>query len=313
MIRTSDLLRNGITTRQIRDAVGRGVLTRIYRGTYVSSASWNVLSLHERYRQLVRAVSQASSGSLVFSHHSAAALHGLPMVSRWPESVHHLTPNAQGGSSRPFVRSHKAPPDETTVAIEGMLVTGLRRTVADLASACDFVDGVTLVDAALRRAATPSGSEVEREALLRELTALSPYRGEARARRAIAFGDHRSESAGESLSRARIAELGFEVPELQVGFAAGSQRYFVDFYWRSSHLIGEFDGRAKYSRSDMTAGRPPEEVVWREKRREDSIRSASQARFLRWTWSTAINRSAFAQMLTSGGVPRNSAGRMHRF
>ena len=258
----------------------------------------------EQYRLLVRAISLASSDSLVFSHHSAAVLHGLPIASPWPDSVDILTPDARGGSSRRLVRSHKASPDPTAVVVDGMRVTGLRRTVIDLAAACDFVDGVTVVDAALRRAHTTGSAEAERDALARELQAVGPYRGATRARRAIEFGDHRSESVGESLSRARIAELGFQPPELQVGFAVGARRYSVDFYWRSVHLIGEFDGRAKYSRSELTKGRSSEQVVWREKQREDSIRAATGARFLRWTWSTALNRNAFAQLLSSSGVPR---------
>ncbi len=316
IIRTAELLGNGVTTRGIGVAVRRGILTRIYRGAYVNAAAWNTLSPELKYGLLVRAVSEASKRPLVLSHHSAAVLHGLPLVSRWPAVVHALTPDARGGSSRAFVRTHSAPPDPSTIAIDGMLVTSLRRTVVDLAASCDFVDGVSVVDAHLRRppgTRSAEDSEAKRDALLRELEAVSPTRGAAKARRAIEFGDPRSESVGESLSRARMAELGFEVPEVQVGFPTGSANYVVDFYWRSAHLIGEFDGRAKYSRSDLTGGKPPEEIVWREKRREDSIRASSHARFLRWTWSSASNRVEFAHFLASQGVPRVTYRRPHKF
>lgn len=99
-------------------------------------------------------------------------------------------------------------------------------------------------------------------------------------------------------------ELGFATPDLQVEFATVRGTFPVDFYWRSANLIVEFDGKGKYFDESMTGGRSPGEVVWREKLREDAIRQASGARFIRWTWVDVIDRCRFASVLGKAGIPR---------
>ena len=58
-------------------------------------------------------------------------------------------------------------------------------------------------------------------------------------------------------------------------------------------MAGEFDGRVKYRSASF--GQDPEEVVWREKLREDALR-ASGLTVARWTWAQAWG-DAGAQML----------------
>lgn len=54
-----------------------------------------------------------------------------------------------------------------------------------------------------------------------------------------------------------------------------------DFWWPDKRLVGEFDGRVKYGRSNPS-GRPPEDVLWEEKLREDRLR-AIDLMVARWT------------------------------
>ncbi len=307
LIRTADLVENGTTMRTIRSAVRDGFLVRIYRGAYMNRAQWEASSPEEKYRHFVRAVVGASTRPMVLSHYSAAVLHKLPIVTSWPPRVHVLTPEATGGSVKTSVYSHAQPTDPRLVEIDGLVATSLTRTVVDLACVSAFVDAVSVVDAALRLGSTsedPSRVGTSREALLGELDRLMPRPGSTRARKAIEFGDARSESVGESLSRARMHELGFVAPDLQKCFRTAHGAYTVDFRWPSAGIIGEFDGRAKYFRDDLTSGLAPDDVLWREKRREDAIRGASGDRFVRWTWADAIDRQTFARLLGAGGVPR---------
>lgn len=51
-----------------------------------------------------------------------------------------------------------------------------------------------------------------RDDLYEELASVSPRMGFSKAKRAIDFGDGLAANPGESLSRVRIFELGFEVP-----------------------------------------------------------------------------------------------------
>ncbi|MDN5763543.1 MAG: hypothetical protein L0H41_14670, partial [Microlunatus sp.] len=93
------------------------------------------------------------------------------------------------------------------------------------------------------------------------------------ARRAVAFGDARSESVGESYSRVRLHDLGLPAPTLQLevfdrnGYLIGR----ADFGWQEHRTLGEFDGRTKYG-GLRRPGESPEDVVHREKLREDALR-----------------------------------------
>jgi len=120
----------------------------------------------------------------------------------------------------------------------------------------------------------------------------------------IEFSDGRSGSVGESLSRVRVFQLGFEAPELQVEVKVGSRRFEVDFGWEGIRRFGEFDGAVKYTRSAELSGRRVEDVVTEEKVREDLIREATDRRFTRWLWREALDARHFDRRLTEAGVPR---------
>ena len=112
---------------------------------------------------------------------------------------------------------------------------------------------------------------------------------------------------GESLSRARIRELGLVVPELQVEVSDRSGRVGrVDFWWPDVRLVGEFDGRVKYRTDGLDDSRALEERVWAEKVREDRLRATGRA-VVRWTWGTALDPKRLYAHLSAAGVRR--AGR----
>ena len=111
-------------------------------------------------------------------------------------------------------------------------------------------------------------------------------------------------NAGESLSRVRIVDLGFAVPELQVRFDDILGSYaLVDFYWRGIRLVGEFDGDMKYTRSRALSGSDPAAVVLHEKKREDALRRRVRG-VTRWDWALLRRLPAFAAQLAEAGVPR---------
>ena len=293
------LRENGLAGGRLESALQAGELVRVHRGMYIAGPRWAALDRDARYILRVRAVASVSNRRLVFCRETAAAIHGLPLVSPWPATVHIATPNARGGSSQKAITAHTCANPGDTVTIEDLTVTSLARTVIDVAATSPFTDAVSVVDAALRR-----HGEGLRSILAQELEAAGRARGARRAARAIAFGDAGAESPGESLSRARIHELEFELPETQVGFDVAGHHYVVDFYWRRANLVGEFDGRVKYTRDEFTGGAPAADVVWREKKREDALRAATRARVIRWTWATAMDPLAMRQLLTAAGVPR---------
>lgn len=127
------------------------------------------------------------------------------------------------------------------------------------------------------------------------------------------FADARSESAGESLSRAIIHEEGFVVPDLQYAVlnSAGVLVGRTDFYWEAIRLTAEFDGLTKYTGrlarpgADGPAG---QDALIREKRREDAIRREGHG-MARWIWADLFNRRRLVAILEQHNVPRRDRRR----
>ena len=156
------------------------------------------------------------------------------------------------------------------------MVTGLARTVVDLARTLPFPEAVATADAGLRLG-------LERPMLEEALGQASRRPGVGAARRAVAFADGRSESVGESFSRVTLHRCGLDPTELQLEvLAEGRVVGRCDFGWSAARTVGEFDGRVKYGRL-LRPDQRPEDVLWAEKQREDAIRDLGW-QVVRWTW-----------------------------
>ena len=314
LITYAELRELGLGSHAVDSLIRRGELVRTRRGIYVPGELWRAADPDQRYRLFVLSTTLAARRPLVLSHGSAAVMHGLPLIGAWPRMVHVIDPDASGGSTARFTTSHRGTPAPEPVHVDGIAVTSLARTLVDVAASTRFLVGVTMIDHALRverervegeaRRGIRGRRALTREDLFAELAAVNPRGGARLAERAIAFGNGLSANAGESLSRVRMFQLGFEVPELQVCFPdVDGQDYWVDFYWRRIRKIGEFDGKHKYTRGAVLGDRDPGEVVWQEKRREDALRHHSDS-FDRWDWDTAISPQRFHRFLAEHGVPR---------
>lgn len=121
-------------------------------------------------------------------------------------------------------------------------------------------------DAALRSGTSPAE-------LRTAYAVVSGWPGGTRARAAIELADGGAENVAESLLRLLVLELGLGAPQTQFEVVAGGRRALVDLRLRN-HLI-EFDGKIKYrsARDGGVATTSPDEVVWREKQREDWLRA----------------------------------------
>jgi hypothetical protein len=303
----------GMNAHVVDALVRRGELRRLRRGWYVLSTTWDSAGPDGKYRLFVRATAASAQRPLMLSHHSAAALHGLPLIGSWPETVHALVPDAQGGSSHRLLTSHRGVADPQSTFINGVAVTGLARTVVDMATRCSFLTSVTMIDHVLnpenghvghaREPGMPDDGLITKESLLRELEFVHPRTGRYAAERAIAFANGLAANAGESLGRVRFEELGFEIPELQVRFDVAGRTYYVDYFWRGVRKIGEFDGHIKYTRAAVMNGTDVVGVVLAEKHRESLLRPVVYS-FDRWGWDLALNATAFYRFLRERDVPR---------
>ena len=168
----------------------------------------------------------------------------------------------------------------------GILVTSVERTCVDLAAArANLPQALTAFDTALRAEADP-------ETIERHLAV--SRRGVAMARRAFALADARAESPGESWSRALMIDAGLPLPDLQVEYILDSGRRAICDFGLDGVFVGEFDGLIKYMR-EIRRGESPEQVVIREKIREDGLRDLGLD-VGRWIWEDLRNGRMIAKL-----------------
>ena len=310
----SDLRRLGYDARGLQRAAARGVLHRLLRGAYVDDDTWTGASAAERHILRLRAIEGTRAARPVFSHLSAAALHGLPILGAWPFAGH-VSADVPG-RSRNGVAFHRAIAGRTPTEVRGLACTSLLDTLVDLARTSSFTSATISIDHALQAVAVeargqrrvtlaspvPSNAAHElTDELVDALLGLTTDRNAQKALKALRFATHLADSPGESLSRCSIHLLGFPPPELQQEFY--DQQGFIgrgDFWWPHIGLLGEFDGEDKYKNPAYLNGRTPQQALVDEKWREDRIR-ATGASVSRWGWKTAIDsKLLYAQLFAAG-------------
>lgn len=112
--------------------------------------------------------------------------------------------------------------------------------------------------------------------------------------------DARSESVGESVSRAVIDWCGFEEPVLQQRFAHEGCKDRADFFFPSCGVVGESDGWGKY---DLDDPEKAEHHLREAKRREDRLRRHGHP-LARWDLRDACQVDPLCRALVSAGVPK---------
>ncbi len=287
-------------------AVRRGDLVRIRPGAYRAPSPGDMsLSATERDARRHRFLVQAAATKLrrpVFTGYSAVALHGLPIVGRWPDEVEVLIARPTG-SRRPGIRYIAATTKPPTVTVDGITVVTIEHALLRLARSAPLITALTATDAALWRPRARGAQPKTTTERLREThTAMLPYPGSRRVEAVLARATDRAESPLETVSRVDFEELGFPQPVLQhhIELPELGQDADIDFWWPAHGVAGEADGVGKYQREpgvDATI-----ETVLAEKAREDAIRRRVRA-FVRWTWADAWKRDPLRAKLQEAGLP----------
>lgn len=272
VLRRAHLDAAGLTPARIHDMLATGELVRVHRDVYrVPATDEHPLA---DFHAAVRALRQRDPTRVLTGPAALSAL-GLPVFGR-PRTLH-VGIDARGGSSaRSVLSTVAAIPEDQTVLAHGGAVACPARAVLDTARLDSVAGAVIAADRALRQGLVSSAE------LLRVLDTMRGVRGVARARICCVLASPLSESPGESWSAVVMHQHGITGPGRQESFS--DARGFigrVDFWWPRARLVGEFDGRVKYGRSNPS-GRPPEDVLWDEKVREDRLRGLD-LRVIRWT------------------------------
>jgi hypothetical protein len=133
---------------------------------------------------------------------------------------------------------------DDVVCCGGSRVTSIARTLVDLGRAESTPTAIVVLDAALHR------HLVTAEELEAVVLRCWNWPRIARASRAIALADARSESPLESVSRLVLRRLPLVVPDLQPEIRTATGKLVrPDFYWDEFGVAGEADGDGKYDLS----------------------------------------------------------------
>lgn len=258
----------GYNSDEISYLLRRGEWVAVRRGAYVDREAYERMSVVDLHRAKVHATARSVKAPIVVSHVSAAVMHDLPTWGLDLSEVHVSRAGLHSSRLEAGVRHHRGEirPDDVVV-IDGIKVMSLARTVIDTARITPFEPSVVVADAAFAR-------DPALQALtLARLDDMRDWQGSRNAGAVVAFADGRSGSVGESRSRVMFHNVGLPKPKLQVEFrtTSGLLVAIVDFYFEEFRTIGEFDGKQKYL-GFLRPGETPGDAVWREKRREDSLR-----------------------------------------
>jgi hypothetical protein len=305
------LIRRGLTQASIASAVSGGSLQRLGRGCYVDQHAWDAANHEDRHMLRVVAAHVRSAG-IVFSHVSACVIHGLPLVRHLVARVHTSgrVLNGQVKRSEPDIARHQIDvPESDITEIGGIRCTTLARSVADALRCVPAETAITLADAALRRLAWDDKSRTydvdAAERFRAEVLSKLPVggRGVKQARLILTMADGRADGPGESISRLYLIQLGYRTPALQVRVRGPhGVDLLLDFVLEDLGVIGEFDGKVKYTDPEMRAGRTTEDILLAEKSREDWIRGVTGKRVIRWGWDDIASVDTLRRRLRAFGL-----------
>lgn len=270
--------RLGLSSNDLRALVRDTELARVARGAYVEAKLLDPSDPEGHHRQCTIGVVISRHGRLAASHQSAAVLHGLPVLDKDLHLVRTVHAKGQGGS-RGFetYRVYPCPGEDALTTKDGVLTVIPAVAVIGTALRAGLWSGQMAADAGLRRNLTST------KELRSWLGRMSRHPGIARARQVVEQADARSESAGESILRLLLADLGYvAVPQHKVKDAAGTVIARVDFYLPELGVAVEFDGMVKYG------GKEGKAALEAERQRERRIRGLGHG-VARIVWSDLYN------------------------
>lgn len=278
---------SGTSTHHLEAGARNGTFVRLRPGAYVTAAEWNAAAPTVRHRLAIDALVLTAVRPPVFSHASAALLHGIPVLGGWPEQPH-LIDSELGTASRrspreAVVHRPRYRPDLCTV--DGLVATTPVATAISLAASRELFAGVAAIDHVL-------ASGADRDEFERTVREWQPFHGARRALAALDIATGLAETPLESVSLVGMLLGGLPRPVQQAPVVARGCRYRLDFLWPDLGVAGEADGRIKY----LTGA-----DLFDEKRREDDIRSLD-LRFVRWGWDEAWASTPMLERLHQAGV-----------
>ncbi|MCZ3387376.1 MAG: hypothetical protein LH630_10545 [Actinomycetia bacterium] len=253
VITRQQLLSLGASERNIGTWVRRGQLWRLSAGCFAESALWERAAPSLRHTMHVYGI-QLISPDVVARGATSAVTWQLPVRSI-PDRPQVLRAPNRAHLASASVQRRRLDPGHA-VTRRGLTTLTLAHTVVDVAAVASLPDALITVDAALRGGLRLTDLEAA-------LRSRGTFTGWSNAAAAIDAGDPAAESALESLSRGRVIERRLPLPLCNVVIKHQRREARVDKLWVEDGVVGEADGKSKYSKEDAPT------VIWKEKRRHE--------------------------------------------
>lgn len=285
--------------RQLDRMVARKELVRPLSGLYANAALWCRIDENIKSLMIIRGLAKKHP-SWVFCDMSAALLHGLWVSYNDSKQIHVVKPAGHKSTHDASIVFHAMKVD--FVEIGGVRATTLERTVFDCCRLHPVRSSLGVADAALRLTGQSNDWL---------LTAFQQFSRRSTgwhvARYVAGIANGLSENGGESLARATMIMLGYQVPELQVELPnpIDKSTYRTDFLWNlpdGTRIAGELDGHDKYLLPEMTGGRDAIEVLTDERLRESRI-NALRIPMMRFSVADVRSPQRFARIMDAFGIP----------
>lgn len=290
-----DAIAAGYDDNALARCLRQGTLVRLRQGAYVRADLWSRLDPADRHRTLCLAVMLQYGDDVALSHESACVVQGGPTWGLDLSSVHltHFHDEHAGRRYAGLVHHEgSCRVDDLSRDGDGNWITAPTRTVLDTATRNQLAVGVCVADDFAHRGLTSEehlriGHDTRRT-----------WPDTLHVTRVIDLMDGRSESIGETRSRLlmRAARLPIPVLQFEVFHPSGRLAGRCDLALPEHGLLIEFDGKIKYHRY-RREGETIEEMVLREKEREDELRELTGWKLIRLVWADLHRPEATAERI----------------
>ncbi len=274
-----EALAAGIDDAALWRHVQQRAIVRIRQGAYCLREVHVAASDAERHRLLCRAVVRLYRDHVVLSHASSCLVQGGPDFGLDLGSVH-LTHMFGNGRRQARVVHHSGDLRVGDVRRHrGWWMTTPARAVFEVTCVSGSEAGLVQANHFLH------AGETSTEELTMHFTAHREWPGSLSQHVVALLATGKAESVGESRCQWFFWNQGLPLPELQfeIFHPDGRLAARVDFAWPHLKVIVEFDGEEKYHRF-RREGETIEQMVVREKKREDLIRRLTGWTVIRLAW-----------------------------
>lgn len=272
-----------------------GVWTRIRMGAYIDSRVWESQDDVGRHRLTARAVLKSAHPEAVLTHVSAVVERGVAVWGVDLTEVHLTRRDGKPGRREAGVVHHRGELEGDEVeTVNSLCVSSAARSAFELTTMTSVESALVSVNWLLRE------KTVTRSELESLVDRFRHWPGSLRSDLAVRLADARCGWPGE----ARTSHLLWRhhvpaaEPQYEVLDAQGHLLGIVDFAWPELGVFLEFDGAIKYERLRQP-GESLEDVIRREKRREEQICASTGWVCIRITWEDLARPAATARRIKS--------------